>query len=173
MYRECRNAACMTLERASEEIGIAPRTLAKYESGEIVPDAGKVLRMSQVYQDPEVTNWYCRNACSIGQAFKYEVLNNVSEDSLHMLEKLEEETEEMLGKIKQARRALINSQKESSWCKDTIAAVSGWFREMIDVDHVIEKIKMEFGRKLDIRQLISEHNRKCEDRGYFKRRKGA
>ncbi|MEZ2661266.1 helix-turn-helix domain-containing protein [Aneurinibacillus aneurinilyticus] len=173
MYREYRNAARMTIESASEEIGVAPRTLAKYESGEIIPDAEKVFKMSEAYSDPEITHWYCRNACAIGRAFKYEVLDNVSEDSLHMLEKLEEETEEMLSQIKQARRALINSRKESGWCSETMISVGIWFREMLDVDHVIEKIKMEWGRKLDLRKFVSDHNKKCADKGYFKKKRGA
>jgi transcriptional regulator with XRE-family HTH domain len=172
MYRECRNAACMTVERASEEVGVAPRTLAKYESGEIVPDAEKVFRMSQIYNDPELAHWYCRTHCAIGRAFNYEILNAVSDDPLHMLEKLEEETEEMLAKIKQARRALVNKDDEMHWCEKTIADVTVWLKEAFDVDHVIQKIKIKFGRVLDIRKLISEHNKKCEERGYF-RRKGA
>ncbi len=173
MYREFRNAANMTRENASEEIGVAERTLAKYESGEIIPDAGKVLKMSQVYKDLELTHWYCRNTCPIGRAFKYEVLDNVSEDPLHVLTKLEEEMTEALNEITRARMALINSQKESGWCQNTMATVSVFFREMLDVDHVIEKIKMKWGRKLDLRKFIADHNKKCLEKGYFKNKKGA
>lgn len=46
MYREYRNAACMTIESASKESSIAPRTLVKYESGDITPDVEKVFKVS-------------------------------------------------------------------------------------------------------------------------------
>lgn len=169
MYRKCRNEANMTIERASEEIGVAPRTLAKYESGEIVPDAEKVLTMSRLYNEPEMTHWHCRTHCEIGRAFNYEILDAVSDNPLHMLEKLEEETEEMLAKIKQARRALINKDDDSNWCTKTVETVTGWVREMFDVDHTIQKIKIEFGRILDMSRLVYEHNQKCEERGYTRK----
>ncbi|MED0681379.1 hypothetical protein P4T20_19180, partial [Aneurinibacillus thermoaerophilus] len=115
---------------------------------------------------------YCRTHCAIGRAFNYEILNAVSDDPLHMFEKLEEETEEMLAKIKKTRRVLMNTGQKKSWCESTVETVTDWLREAFDVAHVIQKIKIEFGRFLDIRKLVNEHNKKCEQRGYFKR-KGA
>jgi transcriptional regulator with XRE-family HTH domain len=168
MYRECRNGAGFSIESASEAIGVAPRTLSAYEAGDIIPDAEKAMKMSKAYGRPDLAQWHCRNACAIGRAYHYELLDGVSDDPLHMLEKLEEETEEMLDKIKQARRALINSQK-TSWCDKTISTVTSWVREMFDVEHTIEKIKVEFGRILDMRTLVSEHNQKCLERGYIRK----
>lgn len=173
MFRECRNRAGFTAETAAERLDFSERSLRAYEAGETVPDAKRTMLMCQLYNDPELAQWYCRTHCAIGRDFNYEILNAVSDDPLHMLEKLEEETAEMLGKIKQARRALINKGDEKSWCDKTVADVTVWLKEAFDVDHVLEKIKIKFGRALDIRKLVSEHNKKCEDRGYFKRKKGA
>lgn len=53
IYRKARNSAGLTQEQASERLNISSRTLAKYESDEIVPNADIVANMIEVYR----INW--------------------------------------------------------------------------------------------------------------------
>lgn len=49
--KEARKRANMTVERASEAINVNPRTLAKYENGEISIPRDALLRMADAYGD--------------------------------------------------------------------------------------------------------------------------
>lgn len=54
-------------EGAAELLGISPGTLADYELGitKIIP-ADSILRMADLYNAPELRNYYCRNCCPLG-----------------------------------------------------------------------------------------------------------
>lgn len=68
---------------AADEIGVSPSTLADYELGntKVVP-VDKVNIMSEVYNAPELREWYCSTQCPLG-AGKKQI--NVKEGSLAVL----------------------------------------------------------------------------------------
>lgn len=74
IFRESRTNAKMdgkkvTMEKASEELGIDVRTLRAYEdpiSDRFVPPR-VVLEMSDLYNDPHLRMKYCASYCPIGQ----------------------------------------------------------------------------------------------------------
>ncbi len=73
MYCRCRMEAAMyndrlkSRERAAELLGLSPSTLADYELGltKVVP-VDKVVLMADLYNAPELRNWYCKNVCPLG-----------------------------------------------------------------------------------------------------------
>lgn len=57
-------------ELAADLLGVAPATLADYELGNVkVVPVDKVVLMSDLYNRPELKNWYCKNECPIGKDF--------------------------------------------------------------------------------------------------------
>ena len=67
MLRKARNAAGISREEAAHRIYIGTRTLADYELGKTIAPPDVVLRMAEVYQEPELTADYCKKICPIGQ----------------------------------------------------------------------------------------------------------
>ena len=66
MYREARKEAGLTLEEAAWRLNVAPRTLGKYEAGELRVPPETVCRMGQVYHKPELPLHHCAQHCAIG-----------------------------------------------------------------------------------------------------------
>lgn len=66
-YKLCRCAAGLTQEYASELLGIAPRTLQGYESGNTkVPD-DIVASMADVYKSPMIAWWHLKTYSILGK----------------------------------------------------------------------------------------------------------
>ena len=73
VYCRYRKAAAMyndklnSREGAAELLGISQSTLADYELGitKIIP-ADSIMRMADLYNAPELRNYYCRNCCPLG-----------------------------------------------------------------------------------------------------------
>lgn len=73
-YCKCRLAAAKfndklnSREGAAELLGLSASTLADYELGntKVVP-VDKVNLMADLYNAPELKNWYCSNICPLGE----------------------------------------------------------------------------------------------------------
>ncbi len=61
------NERLLSKEGAAEFLGISVSTLSDYELGitKIVPP-DMVLKMADLYNAPELSNYYCRNMCPLG-----------------------------------------------------------------------------------------------------------
>lgn len=74
IYCRCRKEAAKyndklnSREGASELLGVSPSSLADYELGntKVVP-VDKVVLMADLYNAPEIKNYYCTHECPIGQ----------------------------------------------------------------------------------------------------------
>lgn len=74
MYCKCRLAAAKCNDRlnsregAAELLGISSSTLASYELGltKVVP-VESIALMADIYNAPELKNWYCKNVCPLGE----------------------------------------------------------------------------------------------------------
>lgn len=68
LYQISREELGLSRERASERIGcLTADRIAKIESEECLPHPDEVLLMSKAYKKPRLCNYYCANACPIGQ----------------------------------------------------------------------------------------------------------
>lgn len=76
MLRNARNQAGISREEASFRLHIGCRTLADYEAGRTVAPPDVVLRMAEVYGQPDLPADYCSNVCPIGQMFAYQFAKN-------------------------------------------------------------------------------------------------
>lgn len=74
MYFGCRKKAAKyndklgSREGASESLGVSVSTLADYELGitKVVP-VDNVMRMADLYNAPELKQWYCATECPLGK----------------------------------------------------------------------------------------------------------
>ena len=105
VYCRYRKAAAMyndklnSREGAAELLGISQSTLADYELGitKIIP-ADSIMRMADLYNAPELRNYYCRNCCPLGgevPKVEMEDLDRISIRALSTFRKIGE-TKELL-----------------------------------------------------------------------------
>ncbi len=167
MYKETRKQAGFSTEEAALRIGVAVRTLMKYESGEISPPPDVVVKMSRMYHQPWLTQYYCRR-CEIGKTYSYEILTNVDLSMSGILMSLQQETEEALKVFPTMLKVTRNKKSredftDKEW-KDFKKAMQGW----LDLEHNIECLKVAFNKFMDVSELIKAHNEKCIKRNYVK-----
>lgn len=165
MYKEARKMAGFSTEEAALRTNVAVRTLMKYESGDITPSPDVVVKMSRMYHQPWLTQYYCRR-CEIGKAYSYEALNNVDLSISGILMSLQEETEEALKvfprMLKVTRNKKTREDFEDQEWNDFVTAMGEW----IDLEHNIECLKIAFNKFMDVADLIKVHNEKCIKRHY-------
>ncbi len=106
IYCQCRKEAAKnnpklnSREGAAELLGLSVSSLADYELGntKVVP-VDKVALMADIYEAPELCNYYCKNICPLGEAVpKAEVsgLERITLKALVALNKMEGLEDELL-----------------------------------------------------------------------------
>ena len=153
MYQEAREAAGLTQRQAAERLHIGIRTLRAYELGDVVPKPDVVMLMARVYRQPELTVMYCRRECAIGQVYSYEPEATTLERSFLRLLKEFQDVENRLQ-------------------KDIAGVVDGkigheMLRELMELEHAIETLKLCAARAYDIAGLIREHNERQKEKDRF------
>lgn len=166
MLRNARKSVGISIEEAAHRIGCAPRTLVKYESNETTPKPEIILEMASVYQVPWLTLLYCKDYCRIGNAFSYEILNNVDLSLTAVLSSLEEEMEEATGVIKELRKLARNKQSSDDFGENELKRLRTKAQEVWDVEHNIEVLKLALSNILNMQEEIRKHNQKCIQRKY-------
>lgn len=105
-YCKCRLAAAKyndklkSREGAAELLGLSPSTLAGYELDltKTVP-VENIILMADAYNAPELKNWYCTNACPLGEDMpRLEVaeLDRLTIKTLAALRKLDDVKEDLI-----------------------------------------------------------------------------
>lgn len=105
IYCKCRKEAAKyndklnSREGAAELLGISASTLADYELGitKIIP-ADAILRMADLYNAPELENYYCRTMCPLGSEIPKAELADMDRITIRTLSTFRKigETKEML-----------------------------------------------------------------------------
>jgi transcriptional regulator with XRE-family HTH domain len=168
-YKVARKAVGLSIEEAAFRLYIAPRTLQNYEDKN-TPPADVVLKMAKEYHRPELTNLYCRETCPIGQAYSYEVLENIDTSLPAVMIKLHTELEEAREVFNKALRLVVNKRERADFSDKEWSEFCEVIQDFLDVEHVVEVLKLALGRMIDVTQLVSQHNQKCRERGYTKRK---
>ena len=69
LYLSKRKSLGWSREFAAEKLGISDDKLERIENEKQMPNPQDVLIMSDVYQAPELCNYYCSRDCEIGQRY--------------------------------------------------------------------------------------------------------
>lgn len=171
MYREARKQARLSIEEAAFQLHIAPRTLCKYEAGETLPGPETALAMGQVYKAPALTMLYCRKECAIGRAYCYDVLNNVDTSPVAILTKYRQEAREAAEALERLAEIVLNKQGAQDCTEAELKELHRCAHEMLDVEHVIETLKLRLWDFMDVSELVRDHNLKCQKRRYVDEKK--
>lgn len=106
IYCQCRKEAAKyndklnSREGAAEVLGMSPSTLSDYELGitKIIP-AENILRMADVYNAPQLKNYYCKNCCPLGSdipEISMDDLDRITVRALASLRKVQGVKEDLL-----------------------------------------------------------------------------
>lgn len=90
IYQTSREALGYTREKASELLGWIPaERIERIENEKSAPHPDEVLKMSEVYKNPNLCNYYCARECPIGQKYVPEIKpKDLSQIVLEMLASL-------------------------------------------------------------------------------------
>lgn len=70
VYQQYREAQELTRDKASERMDfISADRIEKIESERSMPHPEEILAMAKAYHAPELSNYYCSNACPIGRKY--------------------------------------------------------------------------------------------------------
>ncbi len=124
------NERLYTKEYAAEMLGISPSSLSDYELGvtKIVPP-DMIIKMADLYNAPELKNYYCREVCPLGcDVAKVELddLDRITVKALSTFRKISETKELLLditedGKISEEERPALQKILDTL---DELVAVS-------------------------------------------------
>ena len=171
MYKDARKQAGLSIEEASFRVHIGQRTLCKYEAGETTPPPDVVLKMSEVYKMPQLTAWYCREECAIGQRYCYELLNNVDLSPVAILTKFMDEKSEIDQLLGRLMAVVLNKKSAADFTEQEMEDFKLAVLELLDLEHVIETLKLQIWKFINVAELVKEHNEKCLRQGYVKKEK--
>lgn len=90
IYQTSREELGYTREKASELLGwIQAERIERIENEKSEPHPDEVLKMSEVYKNPNLCNYYCARECPIGQKYVPEIkIKDLSQIVLEMLASL-------------------------------------------------------------------------------------
>ena len=170
MYKDARKSVNLSIDEAAFRLHVGTRTLTYYESQEREPGPGIVLGMSRVYRQPSLTVKYCKEHCPIGQAYSYEILNNIDMSVPAVILKLISELREAAVAIEYLTENTVNKRSRADFTDDEWHKFMDAMQELIDVEHNIEILKIAIEGLTEETTLIAEltarHNEKCRNRGY-------
>lgn len=164
-----------------KDLGITQADLAKrmhmslrsYQAieygGPMTPD--QALQLSQLLNLPGLTMVYCRRECAIGREYCYEVLNNVDLSPMAILMKYRQEEQEAHEALNRMSELMLNKRSGHDCTPEELKELWRWALEMLDLEHVIETLKLKLWDFIDVSALVREHNQKCLDKRYVCKQK--
>lgn len=167
MFKDARLKTGLTIEEAAARNYVSPRALINYEQDKTVPGPDVALQMSKVYKDPWLTQRYCKDCCAIGQAYSYEILDNVNLDPASVLLKLVGEMQEAQAVLTSMLCIAVNKNEKEDFKEGEWEEFVSYLHEFLDVEHNVEILKISLNKWCDMADLIAEHNQKCKQRGYL------
>jgi transcriptional regulator with XRE-family HTH domain len=166
--KEARIKAGATVEALAVKVGYSARQLRRIETGDCSPAPLLAVQAARILNAPELTLFYCRKQCAIGQRYSYEILNNIDDSPVAGLTKLREEGQEVFNRLDRMMQVILNKRSREDLTPAEMTDLTEGALELADLEHTIEVIKLELGRFLDVADVVHKHNAKCCQRGYVR-----
>lgn len=152
-------------------IDISSESLGCYERGVRDPSPDMVMELSEIYGEPFMTQRYCKSNCAIGKAYSYEILDNldlgnISNIALNLLQEHKESQDILLDVL----GLIVNKESPEDFSDSEKDKLKECVHGLLDTEHWIEIFKIALGKFLDVKEIIEEHNEKCVEKGYAKRK---
>ena len=171
LIRNARRSRNMTQDEVARRLFISDRLYRDYESGEKVLSPEMALKLSKIIDCPALTMVYCRKRCAIGKRYCYDVLNNVDLSPTAILTKYRQEETEAHEALENMAILLLNKQNREDFSEAELKELWKWALEMLDLEHVIETLKLQLWNFIDVAELVRAHNNKCMLKSYVDYRK--
>ncbi|MBR1732017.1 MAG: helix-turn-helix transcriptional regulator [Ruminococcus sp.] len=128
VYQLAREELDYTREKASELLFTSSDRIERVESGRMLIRPDEVLNMSEVYNKPELCNYYCSHDCPIGKKYVPEVeIKDLSQIVLEMLSSL--------SRVQEKQSRLIEITVDGAIDDDEL-------KEFVDIQNELEKISV-------------------------------
>lgn len=160
----------VTLQLADRGIEKSIESLSCYERGARVPSPEIVSELAEIYKTPFMTQEYCKYHCEIGRRFSYEILDNIDNSISTTALKLMQEHKESFDVLPEILGLIVNKTSKKDFTDYEYERLKTCFHELLDTEHTIEVFKISMSKFLDMKEMIREHNEKCVNRGYAKRK---
>ena len=170
MYKQVRLQARMRLEEAALRLHVAPRTLSKYEAGDLCPPAETVLKMINLYKAPLLTLHHCRCQCAIGRAFSYEILHGINADPASVMLKLREEMQEATDALSKMLLLVVNKNGREDFSTEEWSVFEKGLQQQHDCAHNIQILLVALAHWQSMPESVAQHNLKCQQRGYTQKK---
>lgn len=171
LIQQARKRAGKTQEQTSRAMFMGLRQYQRLEYGEQDMTPDEALKLSKVLDCPTLTMVYCKKSCSIGKRYCFDLLNNVDLSPTAILTKYRQEEREANEALEHLSEIMLNKTNREDCTDEELKLLWRWALEMLDLEHVIETLKMQLWDFLDVAALIREHNMKCHDKRYVDREK--
>ncbi|WFA10371.1 helix-turn-helix transcriptional regulator [Tissierella sp. Yu-01] len=158
----------VTMLLADRGIGISMESLGCYERGVRDPSPSIVVELADIYQEPFLTQRYCKHNCAIGQAYSYEILDSVDMNLSNIALKLLEEHRESHNVLADTLVLITNKTGKKDFTENEINKLKTNIHELLDTEHTIEIFKIALNKFIDMKEIIADHNQKCRDRKYVR-----
>lgn len=165
LIHQARTTKGMTQEEVARRLYVTKRTYQNIEYGQDI-DPQTAVRLAEVLDCPALTMVYCRKGCAIGKRYCYEVLNNVDLSPMAILAKYRQEEGEAHQALEHMMVLMLNKQGTGDCTEEELAELQRWALEMLDLEHVIETLKLRLWEFIDVAKLIKTHNEKCLEKRY-------
>lgn len=165
LIHQARTAKGMTQEEVARRLYVTKRTYQNIEYGQDI-DPQTAVRLAEVLDCPALTMVYCRKGCAIGKKYCFEVLNNVDLSPMAILAKYRQEEHEAHEALEHMMVLMLNKRGAGDCTEAELAELQRWALEMLDLEHVIETLKLRLWEFIDVAKLIKTHNEKCLEKRY-------
>lgn len=136
------NERLYSKEGAAELLGVSVSTLSDYELGitKIIPP-DMVLKMSDLYNAPELKNYYCREVCPLGE--------DVPEISLCGLDRITIKALSALKDIDDITESLLDLTEDGKITKDEIPELNEIINELDKLNAITQSLKVWAEKNLE------------------------
>ena len=142
IYQEIRESLDLTREKASELLEfISSDRIEKIESEKSNARPEEILKMAEVYDKPELTNYFCSHECPIGKKYvdpiEYKDLSQITLEMLATLNALDKQKNRLIeitvdGKISEDEIEDFKAiKKQLDDMSKTISSLSLWINSKI------------------------------------------
>lgn len=171
LIKRARERAGLTQEPVARALHMSTSNYRRYENGELPLTTEIVVKLSKILNCPTLTMVWCRKGCDIGRLYCFDILNNVDLSPTAILSKYRQEEREAHAALDEMLDIVLNKRGAADCTDQELAKLWNAAQEMLDMEHVIETLKLRLWNFLNVRDLVHEHNRKCHQKGYVDMKK--
>lgn len=153
IYRRCRkraaefNPTLFSMQETANLLGVELHTLSNYELGVtkcVPPDS--VMRMSDLYNSPELTAYYCKHDCPIGRTMNIATeAEEIEGSTLRLLKELNPD------EIRKMNQKLIEIAADGEISGDERQELAEIMDKLDDIQYAVSELKL-IGKKILNRQ---------------------